>query len=76
MNGAGQATGQAWTWQLLDGSGRRHDAAVPTMPSRFDAELWLGEQWRALAADGAVRAFLVRNGEPGGRAVELRPYEG
>ncbi|ACQ80134.1 hypothetical protein Bcav_1878 [Beutenbergia cavernae DSM 12333] len=56
--------GAAWTWQLEgpDGepvpTGLRPEAAA----SRYDAESWLGEHWRELAAQGATSARLLRDG--------------
>jgi hypothetical protein len=69
-----------WTWQFLDGAGAvlegGGDAPVPPAPSRYDAEQWLGESWRDLAADGAVRAILLCDGVAVGPGVELRAYRG
>lgn len=53
-----------WTWQLLDSDDRQVGAPVaepPAATSRFDAELWLGEAWRALSAAGVRRARLLRD---------------
>jgi hypothetical protein len=64
-----------WTWQLLDRSGIPVGELAPDARTRFDAEAWLGEHWRAIAARGAARAVLVRGGEPVGPGVELTGFE-
>jgi hypothetical protein len=69
-----------WTWQFLDADGAPLeggvDAPEPPAASRYDAEQWLGESWRVLAAEGAVRAVLRCDGAVVGPGVELRPYAG
>jgi hypothetical protein len=61
-----------WTWRLLDAAGQPFEESPPRTHTRFDAEAWLGEHWRALAGRGAARAVLLRDGEPVGGPVELR----
>lgn len=68
-----------WTWQFLDEPGTADAGpsaadAGPGWHSRFDAETWLGEHWRELAAAGARRALLRHGDEPVGSGVELRAF--
>lgn len=61
-----------WAWQFTgtDGATLKHPISL-TFPSRFDAEAWLGEHWRALAAEGASAATVLLGGTPQGAPVEL-----
>lgn len=65
---------QAWTWRLLDGDGRLASEANPGAPSRFDAEAWLGANWRRLEGEGVAQAVLLRDGDAVGVAADLRPF--
>lgn len=61
-----------WEWALTDAAGRAVSGTLsPVFTVQFDAEQWLGEHWRALAAAGVVRARLLHRGEPAGPAVQL-----
>lgn len=52
-----------WEWQLEDGAGNALTRPVsPVFTTQFDAEQWLGEQWRALAMQGVQAARLVHEG--------------
>lgn len=64
-----------WTWQFVDASGIPVSETAPDATTRFDAEAWLGEHWRAIAGRGAARGVLLRAGEPVGPGVELRAFE-
>ncbi|WP_019630901.1 hypothetical protein [Actinomadura atramentaria] len=48
----------AWSWKLERADGA-DETVEETFPTRSDAESWLGENWRALRADGATRAVLL-----------------
>ena len=53
----------AWDWDLLGSDGA--PVARPTSPAftnRFDAEAWIGEHWRDLAAQGVSAARLAHHG--------------
>ena len=63
-----------WTWTVLDDSGAPVDDAGLGWRTRFDAEAWLGERWRALASRGARRAVLARGDARVGPVVELRGF--
>jgi hypothetical protein len=52
-----------WSWRLEAGDGSVVDSlAAPTHPNQSDAESWLGEQWRELAAQGVARVTLLEDG--------------
>ncbi|MDT4938946.1 MAG: hypothetical protein QOG80_2617 [Pseudonocardiales bacterium] len=52
-----------WIWRLEAADGTVLDSiASPAHPNQSDAESWLGEQWRALAADGVARVTLLEDG--------------
>lgn len=69
----------SWSWQYLDADGSLSpvgDTAAgeviphpPEAATRSDAESWLGEHWRALAAAGVVLATLI----DGERIVDTLP---
>ncbi|QCB93387.1 hypothetical protein [Cellulomonas shaoxiangyii] len=61
-----------WCWALVDASGTAVDRpASPVFLARFEAEQWLGEHWRGLAAQGVRTASLEHDGMPQGAPVEL-----
>lgn len=63
----------AWDWDFLDAAEQPMDQPVsPAFGNRFDAEAWLGESWRQLAAQGVAAARLAHHGEPVGAALPLR----
>jgi hypothetical protein len=53
----------SWVWRLeaADGTPLRTPSS-PTHPSQSDAESWLGEAWRDLAAAGVVQVTLLEDG--------------
>ncbi len=57
----------SWTWRLEAADGSAVTGAVgppvPVHPTQSDAESWLGETWRELAAEGVAQASLFRDGE-------------
>jgi len=69
-----------WRWQLVDGTGAvLEDNLGPGFGSRFDAESWLGERWRSVAAEAGeprgLAAQLFRDDHPVGPPVLLRDPE-
>lgn len=53
-----------WRWRLLTGDGQ--EVGRPTSPvflARFDAEQWVGEHWRGLAAQGVRTVVLEHDGD-------------
>ena len=62
-----------WEWALDDADGRRLSTPVtPVFTAQYDAEQWLGEHWRELAAAGAAQASLLHDGKQAAPGVELR----
>jgi hypothetical protein len=62
-----------WEWVLDDARGRPVTRVVsPVFTTQYDAEQWLGEHWRELAAAGAVAARLLHDGTQATPSVELR----
>jgi hypothetical protein len=48
-----------WTWRLERADGTVLDRpAAPAHPNQSDAESWLGEHWRSLAAAGVAQVSL------------------
>jgi hypothetical protein len=54
----------AWTWRTETREGKSLDVGfdVPEFSSQSDAETWLGELWRDLAAAGAGQVTLLNAG--------------
>ncbi len=53
----------SWTWLLetRDAGRVTTEVEIPAFPSQSDAESWLGEVWRELAASGAAQATLLED---------------
>jgi len=52
-----------WVWELTGARGEVLDRPLsPVFPTRFDAEEWLGTQWRALREQGVHGAGLRHDG--------------
>jgi len=53
----------AWSWRLETAEGRPTtgpaDLPEETWTTQADAESWIGEYWRALAAHGVQQVFLL-----------------
>lgn len=65
-------SGSEWSWRLLDAEDRPvEEESAPDFTTRFDAEAWLGETWRTLAARGVVAAELSGRGVPVGSPLPL-----
>ncbi|WP_448631630.1 hypothetical protein [Cellulomonas soli] len=61
-----------WEWALHDGAGQAlHRPVSPVFTNQFDAEQWLGEQWRALAPDGVRSATLLHEGSQVGPVLSI-----
>ena len=53
----------SWVWRLEGADGTPSQALPsPTHPSQSDAESWLGETWRELAAAGIAQVTLFEDG--------------
>ena len=62
-----------WEWALEDAAGRPLDRPIsPVFGNQFDAEQWLGENWRDLARQNTTVAQLMHNGDPAAAPVALR----
>jgi hypothetical protein len=62
-----------WVWELDDADGRVLESPVsPLFANQFDAEQWLGEHWRDLAAQDVAVARLLHEGVPASAPVPLR----
>jgi hypothetical protein len=55
----------AWSWRLEKGDGRvvsgPADLPLETFTTQADAETWIGEHWRTLAAAGIDQATLLED---------------
>ncbi|ROS73034.1 hypothetical protein [Cellulomonas sp. PhB143] len=61
-----------WEWLFVAAAATRPS---PVFTNQYDAEQWLGEHWRSLAAEGVVRASLMHDGAVVTAPVEL-PADG
>jgi hypothetical protein len=56
----------SWTWRLETADGAALVTATSSTqasyPTQSDAESWIGENWRALAEEGAAAASLLHDG--------------
>jgi hypothetical protein len=52
-----------WSWRLEKADGRAADTglAEETFTTQADAESWLGQNWRTLAADGVDQVTLLED---------------
>jgi len=50
-----------WTWRYEDAEGAAVDGPAETFTSQADAESWLGQSWRDLAAAGMATVTLVED---------------
>ena len=51
----------AWTWRYEDAEGGTVDGPTEAFPSQSDAESWVGQTWRQLAAKGIVAVTLLED---------------
>jgi len=51
----------AWTWRYEDANGDLVDGPTEAFPSQSDAESWVGQTWRQLAAKGIVAVTLLED---------------
>lgn len=52
----------AWIWRYEDAEGQPVEGPNEAFASQSDAESWLGQNWRDLAAAGAANAVLLEDG--------------
>ncbi len=60
-----------WEWRFEGVAGPLDRPVSPVFGNRYDAEQWLGEHWRALAAQGVATASLQHEETPAGPPVVL-----
>lgn len=61
-----------WEWQFTDDEGAVRDRPLsPAFTTRYDAEEWLGAQWRAFAEQGVRTAQLLDDGSLVPPALDL-----
>ena len=61
-----------WLWEFRDAAGAVLPAPTsPVFTNQYDAEQWLGQTWRDLAAAGVVSAVVLHSGAPGAPPVTL-----
>jgi hypothetical protein len=57
----GRYAAMTWTWRFEDADGGSVAGPEEAFTSQSDAESWLGQAWRELAASGAAVATLVED---------------
>jgi hypothetical protein len=50
-----------WSWRYENVDGQPVTGPAETFSSQADAESWLGQAWRELAADGIAKVSLVED---------------
>ncbi len=50
-----------WSWRYEDVDGKPVDGPAETFSSQADAESWIGQAWRELAAGGVSSVVLVED---------------
>jgi hypothetical protein len=50
-----------WSWRYEDVEGQPADGPAETFSSQADAESWIGQSWRELAAAGVTQVSLVED---------------
>lgn len=61
-----------WLWEFRDPTGAvRPEPASPVFTNQYDAEQWLGQTWRELAAAGVDSAVVLHAGTPAAPPVRL-----
>lgn len=50
-----------WSWRYEDANGELVSGPAETFGSQADAESWIGQTWRKLAATGVTSVVLVED---------------
>jgi hypothetical protein len=50
-----------WSWRYEGVDGQPVSGPTDTLSSQADAESWIGQAWRALAASGVTQVTLVED---------------
>ncbi|MFY1637302.1 hypothetical protein ACN27F_29210 [Solwaraspora sp. WMMB335] len=53
-----------WSWRYEDTEGRPADGPAETFGTQADAESWIGQTWRELAATGIGTVELLEDDRP------------
>ncbi|HEY8533419.1 MAG TPA: hypothetical protein VIL44_06035 [Micromonospora sp.] len=51
-----------WSWRYEGPDGQPVDGPTETFASQADAETWIGQTWRQLAAAGVTSVVLLEDG--------------
>jgi len=51
----------AWSWRYEGANGAAVDGSAESFSSQADAESWIGQAWRELAATGVTSVTLVED---------------
>ncbi|MFI0795465.1 MULTISPECIES: hypothetical protein [Micromonospora] len=51
----------AWSWRYEGANGEAAEGSTETFGSQADAESWIGQAWRELAASGVTTVVLVED---------------
>ncbi|MER5701812.1 hypothetical protein ABT023_07610 [Micromonospora sp. NPDC002296] len=51
----------AWSWRYEGANGESTEGPTETFGSQADAESWIGQAWRELAASGVTSVALVED---------------
>ncbi|KAB1902712.1 MULTISPECIES: hypothetical protein [unclassified Micromonospora] len=65
----------AWSWRYEGTNGTSVDGPGESFPSQADAESWIGQAWRELAASGVTSVALVEDDRVEYRMSLLPPAE-
>jgi hypothetical protein len=68
--------GMAWSWRYEDADGAPAQGPTETFSSQADAESWIGQTWRQLAASGVTTVTLVEDDRVEYRMSLRPPAEG
>jgi hypothetical protein len=65
----------AWSWRYEGTNGEAATGPAETFSSQADAESWIGQTWRELAASGVTSVALVEDDREEYRMSLLPPAE-
>ncbi|MFF3868495.1 hypothetical protein [Micromonospora sp. NPDC001898] len=51
----------AWSWRYEGANGEAAEGSTETFGNQADAESWIGQAWRELAASGVTSVVLVED---------------
>jgi hypothetical protein len=63
----------AWSWRYEGAQGQPVTGPTETFSSQSDAESWIGQSWRELAAAGVTAVTLVEDDRVEYRGMSLLP---